>query len=1009
MKIMWLEFEIECSTSRVKSRLPQLKKREKELLDIALQLTSPAYTAFLSRERLPNADEAQPDPMQLLNQAETIATLLAQRDLLLERSEAERAQWESERESWDRTAEVLLISKSGGGQGKGTNREDTDLERQCALFESDNKHLREKLAATQTRLSSLESELSKLRPLLLLNASSLNPQTEAESSSNSTNFTIPMTIYGTSSYLSALIRSPLSADLQTNKPNGKGKEREIPHENDTAPSSSSNPVAAPSRRQRIQFSKPMKTMNSAFSDARSEHLLLAARRLGHLRTNALSNIAFNRDKARAELLTGRPSEDTERIPDARDTVNASPVPLPQTPKAKGRRPSGIPTVSPNAITVMTPTGIPATVTPTGASPYAPWYGYSYYPQGMYVTRPPYGINMMAPGVPSSPTGGRSAVRTNHDSRPPNPNGRTSLSASGSGDGAAPLAGPSSSKAARPQQSSLPQSGDVRTRNLPTRSQASPTPLDSLLSAARMMDRDVSSADQRAPTPTPAQQDEESAPTTRSRPARQRKKQPTNKPSTTKPTGTTAGKGRRGAKATTAPSNDQIVVTSNTRSRRSKRQGEAPPDVRPSKRRKSDPIPEDSAEAEGVGRTRGSSASTNASGPRLISSPQVVAATDDGVDSISRSSSRPVERTRSALDVLADQASVVASESATRRPTSSHSSHEAGADDDEQARRRTHNEAEDRDDVGSSTRPLRSSRLRRGVARESNVRSEGNAQLQSSPRIGTGTRSSEGSSASLGSSEDPQRHHTPTDIRSSSSETRIPATLEKTPTLESALGMDTTIPIPTRQRTHHASSEGLPTLSLEVIDETSPSELGDIAIISPTPAPSATSEDSAGRPNTLSTDDTSIPPVSPSDTLPFVPSLPPRPQSSRERESHPSSTDRPGVSGRSHHDPPSLPSSSGSNRPSFVRPLSGNPSRRPTDDSAKAKSDGGSNQIIIDDHGLGEDAEGDEDAEGEPEGDQECLYEAIQFPVQETSQTPPASGTNPATDQATSDIRYKRPP
>lgn len=49
---------------------------------------------------------------QVYEQAETIAHLLKQHELLVERMEEEKGRWDAERESWNRTAEVLIAQAS---------------------------------------------------------------------------------------------------------------------------------------------------------------------------------------------------------------------------------------------------------------------------------------------------------------------------------------------------------------------------------------------------------------------------------------------------------------------------------------------------------------------------------------------------------------------------------------------------------------------------------------------------------------------------------------------------------------------------------------------------------------------------------------------------------------------------------------------------------------------------------------------------------------------------------
>lgn len=92
------------------------------------------------------------EPTQLMNQAETISALIAQRDKLIEEAEYNMAKLESEREEWLRTAEALVAANLGNWRSKGVKRDVSDVERQCAAYESDNKSLREKVCRGNARV-----------------------------------------------------------------------------------------------------------------------------------------------------------------------------------------------------------------------------------------------------------------------------------------------------------------------------------------------------------------------------------------------------------------------------------------------------------------------------------------------------------------------------------------------------------------------------------------------------------------------------------------------------------------------------------------------------------------------------------------------------------------------------------------------------------------------------------------------------------------------------------------
>ncbi|OBZ70487.1 hypothetical protein A0H81_09744 [Grifola frondosa] len=129
----------------------QVNPRECELATMVLRLTSHLLL--------------QPSPAQLASQAETIANLTLQRNLLLHEKEEEHARWAVEREGWDRTAEALLARRRAT---RDPAEKDHDTERQVARLADDNRILRYKLAEVTDRMSSLQSELSRLRPFLAM-------------------------------------------------------------------------------------------------------------------------------------------------------------------------------------------------------------------------------------------------------------------------------------------------------------------------------------------------------------------------------------------------------------------------------------------------------------------------------------------------------------------------------------------------------------------------------------------------------------------------------------------------------------------------------------------------------------------------------------------------------------------------------------------------------------------------------------------------------------------------
>ncbi|KAJ7507293.1 hypothetical protein B0H11DRAFT_198934 [Mycena galericulata] len=72
--------------------------RERELFDMVLRLTNPNQVSL--------------DASQLLRQAETISSLVHQRDYLNSQAEEERSRWESEKQSWERMSEALIVQRN---------------------------------------------------------------------------------------------------------------------------------------------------------------------------------------------------------------------------------------------------------------------------------------------------------------------------------------------------------------------------------------------------------------------------------------------------------------------------------------------------------------------------------------------------------------------------------------------------------------------------------------------------------------------------------------------------------------------------------------------------------------------------------------------------------------------------------------------------------------------------------------------------------------------------------
>ncbi|KAG7092622.1 hypothetical protein E1B28_008965 [Marasmius oreades] len=314
-----------------------LTPREKELSAMLLRLI----------------EAPKPDSSQLVQQATLIADLKAQQDFLTQRIADERARMESERDGWERAVEALIFQHQRSGKNVYYSRQD-ELERQCVALQQDNRELRDREQETHARLSCLEGELYRLKPLLVM-----NPQVAYT------------TLTATSAYMSTLpypsatgavaLKENRDKMIKKKKREKEAKELKVPppvslntdhsSRNDftggsgtgdtpgnqqqaagssklsipqsgllqdtqrsSAPSiyqhllrkpqsqnqaeSSNSAASTPKPKPR---SKSPKRYSSIASDARSEHYLLAARKIGHERAGivtGLVNAKSERDQER---------------------------------------------------------------------------------------------------------------------------------------------------------------------------------------------------------------------------------------------------------------------------------------------------------------------------------------------------------------------------------------------------------------------------------------------------------------------------------------------------------------------------------------------------------------------------------------------------------------------------------------------------------------------------------------------------------------------------------------
>ncbi|KAG2741982.1 hypothetical protein P692DRAFT_201796157 [Suillus brevipes Sb2] len=247
-----------------------LGRGEKELPDVPVKETGAVH----------------PDPEQVIRQAELISCLIDQRDMLVRQAEEQRLRWNSEKDGWARMAEALIAQQA---KHRNSSDKDEELERQHAITEADNRSLRLRLQETQLRLSILEGELSRLRPLLLMQPLALNgpatlnhvPKTRPHRRRRKDPFTTEDEDPGPDP--SDDDHPGDLGDTPTNTPKQKSRATAILHPH-------------PSKRQHSQRRAP----RVLTADARTEHLLLAAKRIGKQRAGVMAGLTRTLDKRREE-------------------------------------------------------------------------------------------------------------------------------------------------------------------------------------------------------------------------------------------------------------------------------------------------------------------------------------------------------------------------------------------------------------------------------------------------------------------------------------------------------------------------------------------------------------------------------------------------------------------------------------------------------------------------------------------------------------------------------------
>ncbi|KIK96093.1 hypothetical protein PAXRUDRAFT_826325 [Paxillus rubicundulus Ve08.2h10] len=257
----------------------ELNPREKELAEMVLRLTS----------------VVRPNSEQLFRQAEMISALTQQRDLLIHQAEEQRLRWNSEKDGWARMAEALIAQQA---RSRSNADRDENAERLHAAIEADNMALRQRLNETQNRLQMLESELTRLRPLLLMQPlvsnSSLPPPTpkpKQQQYRRRKKDAVPPTATEDEE------RGVSDEDVPSTALDSVDTPARASHTQMTPKTKSRRSEAVNNIQPQFAFSNQHKRRSSQkavsrglSADARAEHLLLAARKVGKQRAGIMSGM-----------------------------------------------------------------------------------------------------------------------------------------------------------------------------------------------------------------------------------------------------------------------------------------------------------------------------------------------------------------------------------------------------------------------------------------------------------------------------------------------------------------------------------------------------------------------------------------------------------------------------------------------------------------------------------------------------------------------------------------------
>ncbi|KAL0581500.1 hypothetical protein V5O48_000558 [Marasmius crinis-equi] len=344
-------FRVRIDEMGLKSGNLALTSREKELSEMVLRLIE-----------APRADSSQ-----LEQQATMISQLMAQRDYLTQLIVDERARMESERDGWERAAEALISQHQRSGKNVYYSRQD-ELERQVVSLGQDNTELRNKATCnlnstvqeheTHARLSALEGELYRLKPMLLMHP---QPSYNTLSSNSSYLASLPYpsatgavalkesrdrisrkkkkekeakalkaaeeanessTVRGSGSRTGAANQQPVAGPSSSSTSNitQSGSSLFQDTQRSSAPSIYQHLLRKPSAQpdgnstttptQKSKRSKSPKRYSTISSDARSEHFVLAARRLGRERATIVSG-----------LISAKAERDQEKHKQAKDQID----------------------------------------------------------------------------------------------------------------------------------------------------------------------------------------------------------------------------------------------------------------------------------------------------------------------------------------------------------------------------------------------------------------------------------------------------------------------------------------------------------------------------------------------------------------------------------------------------------------------------------------------------------------------------------------------------------------